>query len=187
MWRRVDMAHSQRCRYEAATLANSIVKSRANNSDFAILIGVADSTTYEKAAYPSWLAPPAYQQKCYFADMTHPAADVAAQAAAGLAMSAKVLATYGDETDKANAVSYGIEAGRAFEYAKMMWRAYGDGSICSRTVASLNCIGSGCTPLNEDGTPVRSVRHFCSLHTLARMHAYMHCKHVVCAEIRDPP
>eukprot|EP00892_Ulva_mutabilis_P000082 jgi/Ulvmu1/10074/UM006_0021.1 len=143
-------------RYSAAALSNSIVKSRANNTDFAILIGVADSSTYEKAAYPSWLTPPAYQQKCYFANITHPAADVAAQAAAGLAMTAKVLATYGDAADKSNAAWYGIEAGRAYEYAKLMWRAYGENSICSKSVASINCVGSGCTKIQEDGLPVQS-------------------------------
>ena len=146
------------CSYEAAALSNSIVKSRANNTDFAILIGIADSSTYEKAAYPSWLAPPAYQQKCYFADMQHPAADVAAQAAAGLAMAAKVLATHGEPADVENARWYGIEAARAYEYAKLMWRAYREDSICSRSVARTNCVGSGCTKVQEDGKPVQSVR-----------------------------
>ena len=57
------------CRYMAKSLASTVLKSREDGSDFALLLGVADSTTYGAAAPPSWATPPSYQQKCYVADM----------------------------------------------------------------------------------------------------------------------
>lgn len=146
------------CRYEASVLANAIMVTRADNSDFKMLIGVADSSTYGSDGFPSWNTPPAYQQKCYIADLDHPAADIAAQAATGLAMGAKALATYGTAADAATAGEYGIKAARAYEYAKRMWLMHGVDSICSRSSATTNCIGSGCTEKEDDGDPVRSVR-----------------------------
>ena len=53
----------------AKSLASTVLKSREDGSDFALLLGVADSTTYGAAAPPSWATPPSYQQKCYVADM----------------------------------------------------------------------------------------------------------------------
>ena len=146
------------CRYMGETLSNSMVVTRADNSDFKMLIGVADSSTYGDIPYTSWDAPPSYSQKCYVADMDHPAADVAAQAAGGLAMVAKVLATHGTAADKARAMEYGVEAARAYEYAKSMWLKHDRSSICFRSSAVDNCVGSGCTELEEDGDPVLSVR-----------------------------
>lgn len=146
------------CRYEASVLANAIMVTRADNSDFKMLIGVADSSTYGSEGFPSWNTPPAYQQKCYIADLDNPAADIAGQAATGLAMAAKALATHGTAADAAAAAEYGIKAARTYEYAKSMWRMHGEDSICTRSPASKNCIGSGCTETEDDGDPVRSVR-----------------------------
>eukprot|EP00892_Ulva_mutabilis_P000083 jgi/Ulvmu1/10075/UM006_0022.1 len=143
-------------RYEAAVLANAIMVTRADNSDFKMLIGVADSSTYGDDGFPSWGTPPEYQQKCYIADLDHPAADIAGQAAAGLAMAAKALATHGNAADKANATTYGVKAARTYEYAKLMWRTHGADAICSRSAANSNCVGSGCTDREDDGDPVRS-------------------------------
>ena len=135
-----------------------MVVTTADNSDFSILVGVADSTTYGGTPYRSWDAPPGYQEKCYAADMDHPAADVAAQAAGGLAMAAKVLATYGTAADKRNARAYGTEAVRAYKYAMLMYERHGSNAICYRSAANNNCIGFGCSNFEPDGDPVRSVR-----------------------------
>eukprot|EP00892_Ulva_mutabilis_P000071 jgi/Ulvmu1/10064/UM006_0011.1 len=143
-------------RYLAATLSNSMVVTRADNSDFVMLIGVADSSTYGAEAYTSWNAPPAYSQKCYIADMDNPAAEIAAQAAAGLAMTAKVLATHGTAADKKLAEQYGVEAARAYEYAKMMLLKHDRDAICFRSSALTNCVGTGCTKVDEEGEAVLS-------------------------------
>ena len=139
-------------------VANAIMVTRADNSDFKMLIGVADSSTYGSDGFPSWKTPDAYQQKCYIADLDHPAADIAGQAVVGLALSAKVLATHGNPTDLANAKEYGIKAARTYEYAKSMFRQHGVNSTCWSSAADKNCIGSGCTDYEDDGDPVRSVR-----------------------------
>eukprot|EP00892_Ulva_mutabilis_P000074 jgi/Ulvmu1/10067/UM006_0014.1 len=89
-----EMSHQElllrQMRYMAATLSTAVVVSAEDNSKFVLLVGVADSSTYGSTPYPSWATPPPPppddQQKCYIADLDHPAADVAAQAAAGLAM-----------------------------------------------------------------------------------------------------
>ena len=54
-------------RYSAESLAASILVSRADDSDFRILLGVADSTTFNSRT--TWGALPSYQQKCYIGDM----------------------------------------------------------------------------------------------------------------------
>ena len=147
-----------RCRYMASALSNSILMTTADNSDFKMLVGISDSSTYNNIS-PSWGTPASYQQKCYVADMSHPAADVAAQAATGLAMSAKVLATYGTAADATAARQYTQEAMRAYAYAKLIHETYGIDGICFRSAAVRNCVGSGCTKFEPDGDPTRSVRH----------------------------
>eukprot|EP00892_Ulva_mutabilis_P000098 jgi/Ulvmu1/10089/UM006_0036.1 len=148
-------------RYMAASLSNSIVVSTDDNSDFAMVTGVADSSTFDSPPYPSWLAPRAYEEKCYVADMDHPAADVAALLANGLAMAAKALATHGTAADQRRARRYGVEAGRAYEYALLMYGQHGTNAVCSRSAAANNCIGSGCTTTRNNGDQVFSV---CSLY-----------------------
>lgn len=54
------------CRFAAESLAAAVLVSRADDSEFSLLVGVADKSTFSPA--PSWQALPAYQQKCYVAD-----------------------------------------------------------------------------------------------------------------------
>ena len=145
----------------AGSLANAMVVTTADNSAFTMLVGVADSTTYGDNPYPSWNAPNAYQQKCYVADKTHPATDVAAQAATGLAMTAKVLDVHGTAADGRLARQYQVKAERAYTYAMQMYEQFGEQATCFLSAANNNCIGSGCTQFEEDGDPTRSVR--CSI------------------------
>ena len=123
-----------------------------------MLVGVADSSTYGAIPYTSWDTPPDYSEKCYIADMDHPAADIAAQAAAGLAMAAKVLMLHGNAADKRNARTYGMEAARAYAYARLMYDMHGTNAICFRSAALGNCVGSGCTTIRDNGEPVNPVR-----------------------------
>ena len=142
----------------AATLSAALLVTSADNSAFVMLVGVADSSTYGDIPYPSWATPPDYEQKCYAADMAHPAADVAAQAATGLAMAAKALATHGTAADAERATEYGVKAGHAYKYAMLMYERHGSNATCFQSSAVRNCVGSGCTRRREDGQLVRSVR-----------------------------
>eukprot|EP00892_Ulva_mutabilis_P000072 jgi/Ulvmu1/10065/UM006_0012.1 len=144
-------------RYMAATLSNSIVVSTADMSDFKLLVGVADSSAFGSIPYPSWATPPEYQEKCYIADLHHPAADVAAQTATGLAMAAKALTAHGTAADTILALQYGTEAARTYAYAMLMYAQHGSDAICVRSDAVSNCIGSGCTTVQSNGDRVRSV------------------------------
>ena len=58
------------CRYTAWSLDQSILYHDANGSDYAQLVGVADSYTYGETSPPSWGAPASYQEICYVGDMT---------------------------------------------------------------------------------------------------------------------
>eukprot|EP00892_Ulva_mutabilis_P000075 jgi/Ulvmu1/10068/UM006_0015.1 len=144
-------------RYLGATLSNSLVVTSADNSKFSMLVGVADSTTYGGTPYVSWATPPSYQQKCYVADMDHPAADLAAMASAGLAMAAKTLTVHGTAADKTAVRLYGTESVHAYEYATLMYERHGTNASCYWSAANNNCVGSGCTTVEPDGDPVRSV------------------------------
>ena len=53
----------------ANSISAALVKTTPDHSDFAMLLGVADSSTYNGKGWPSWLSPPSFQEKCYFADM----------------------------------------------------------------------------------------------------------------------
>lgn len=113
--------------------------------------------------------------------MQNPASDVAAMAAAGLAMSAQVLAVHGATEDQALVEKWTLKAERTYAYAKTMWEQLGAESTCSKSSAIGNCIGSSCTKVREDGKAVRGVRtpsvqsehfsivllfhHFLELHT----------------------
>lgn len=57
------------CRYMANVMENSILVSKADGSDFKILIGVADTQTFGDFAPPSWDTPANYQEICYVGDM----------------------------------------------------------------------------------------------------------------------
>lgn len=88
----------------------------------------------------------------------HPAADVAAQAAAALAMMSKVAIQYGNTVDQRNAnVTWAPKAERAYAYAKKMWQQHGDESSCTVSAANENCVGTGCTKLQDNGKPVLTV------------------------------
>eukprot|EP00892_Ulva_mutabilis_P000076 jgi/Ulvmu1/10069/UM006_0016.1 len=148
-------------RYLGATLSNSIVKTTADGSEFVMLVGVSDSSTYGAIPFTSWESPPDYSEKCYVADIDHPAADIAAQAAAGLAMVAEVFMRHGTAADKQMARRYGTEATRTYAYAKLMYERHGNESTCFRSAANNNCIGTGCTTIRDNGEPVQSS---CSLY-----------------------
>ena len=91
--------------------------------------------------------------------MQNPAADVAAQAAAALAMSAKVALEHGTPEDQRAANStWAPKAARAYAYAKLMWQRHGNDSSCTVSGANDNCIGSGCTELDVSKEPVLTVR-----------------------------
>ena len=88
--------------------------------------------------------------------LQNPAADVAAQAAAALAMSARVALDHGTPQDQKVANStWAPKAVRAYAYAKNMWQKYGNDSSCTNSGANDNCIGSGCL---KDTVAVYSVR-----------------------------
>lgn len=89
--------------------------------------------------------------------MQHPAADIAAQVASALAMSAKVSMEH-------NSGDYGAAdrwlklAEHAYTYAKQMENRHGDNSTCSKSEAVANCLGNGCTTVDLNGMPVKGVR-----------------------------
>jgi hypothetical protein len=88
----------------------------------------------------------------------HPAADVAAQAAAALALMSRVALDYGTEADKQAARNTWIpKARRAYNYAKLMWQKHGDMSSCTNSAANGNCVGAGCTKVDANGDPVLTV------------------------------
>jgi hypothetical protein len=159
--------------------------SRDDDSEFLLLVGVADSSTYGGSGEPSWDAPPAWQvrtrphphaccsciprhalsgsqrmqEKCYFADLDNPAADVAAQAATALAINARLLQRFGNgAADNATAAVWTAKSVHAYRYAKAMWTAHGDKATCTLSSSRDNCIGSGCTTTADDGGGVRAVR-----------------------------
>lgn len=77
-----------------------------------------------------------------------PAADIAAQTAAGLAMLAKFFkdSPNSSPADKKHLVPrLEARAKRAYEYATAMFERDGIDSTCSRSLAVSNCIGSHCT------------------------------------------
>ena len=91
--------------------------------------------------------------------MQNPAADIAAQAAAALALNAKVATEYGTAEDQQMANStWAPKAERAYVYAKKMWEMHGANASCTNSASLTNCIGTGCTTEELDGDPVRPVR-----------------------------
>lgn len=48
-------------RWAGKSIAQKILHTELDHSDFMILVGVADSSTYGGAGDPSWLAPQAWQ------------------------------------------------------------------------------------------------------------------------------
>jgi hypothetical protein len=88
--------------------------------------------------------------------LQNPVADIAAQAAAALALNARVALDHGTDADAQRANSTWIpKAERAYVYAKAMWELHGLNASCTNSAALTNCIGTGCTEVEEDGDPVR--------------------------------
>jgi hypothetical protein len=83
--------------------------------------------------------------------MQNPAADVAAQVAAALALSAKLARDHGTADDQAAAVRWEELALRAYTYAKGRNTV---GASCSNSGARGNCKGTGCS----GGAGVRAVQ-----------------------------
>jgi hypothetical protein len=91
--------------------------------------------------------------------MQNPVADIAALAAAALALNSRVALEYGTPEDKERANSTWIpKAERAYMYAKKMWSMHGTNASCTNSVAVNNCIGSSCTTVEDDGDTVRPAR-----------------------------
>lgn len=90
--------------------------------------------------------------------MQNPAADIAAQAAAALALISRVALDHGTLADQQEASNtWAPKAERAYTYAKQMWQLHGNKSSCTLSSANDNCIGSGCTKLEDNGDPVLTV------------------------------
>lgn len=78
--------------------------------------------------------------------MQNPAADIAAQVATALALSAKVARDHGTPADAASANQWETLAQRAYNYAKSQFTALQGAASCSNSPANTNCVGSGCVP-----------------------------------------
>jgi hypothetical protein len=135
---------SSACRFAANSLMSTIAKFGTSPASFVQLLGVGDSSNFGSIA-PTWQVPAAYQDKCYFSDTMHPAADIAAQTAAALAMLAKLFRTYGTTSDKASgglADRMAATATAAFVAAKDAYERFGRLSTCALSSANTNCVGS---------------------------------------------
>eukprot|EP00892_Ulva_mutabilis_P003873 jgi/Ulvmu1/1858/UM012_0014.1 len=104
---------------------------------FKMVIGISDGGTYEDDR-PTWLSPKRYQDKCYVADAKNPAGDVAAMAAAALALDAKYMKMKGSSSA---ASLFEKKAKAAYAYAKTMDSRDANKAACSRSSATTNCIG----------------------------------------------
>jgi hypothetical protein len=123
---------------------STIAKFGTSPASFVQLLGVGDSTNFGSSA-PTWQVPAAYQDKCYFSDAMHPAADIAAQTAAALAMLAKLFRAYGTTSDKASggfADRMAAKAAIAYVAAKDAYGRFGRLSTCALSSANTNCVGS---------------------------------------------
>ena len=88
----------------------------------------------------------------------HPVADVAAQTATALALSAKVLLEHGEPEDASTADRWMRKAVAAYDYAVKMAAMHGAESTCTASSAATNCVGVGCEDIDTYGNPVRGVR-----------------------------
>ena len=88
----------------------------------------------------------------------HPVADIAAQTAAALALSAKVLLEHGEPEDASTADRWMRKAVAAYEYARKMVAMHGAEATCTASSAARNCVGAGCEEIDTFGNPVRGVR-----------------------------
>jgi Glycosyl hydrolase family 9 len=131
------------------------VRSTGVPADFIQIVGITDSGSFSHGG-PSWEAPSRYQNQCYLADIANPAADVAAQSAAALAILSHVLTMYGTAADRADgdggAGRLLRKARHAYTYAMHVTRVFEDDAVCTRSGARSNCVGT-CS----SGSP-RSVR-----------------------------
>ena len=85
-------------------------------------------------------------------------ADIAAQTATALALSAKVLTDHGEPTDASTANRWLRKASAAYNYARKMTAMHGPEATCTASSAATNCVGTGCETIDTYGNPVRGVR-----------------------------
>jgi hypothetical protein len=130
------------CRHAGHSLASTIAKADGEGT-FEILTGVGDSSSFHHDPFPTWEAPLSDADKCYFANFERPAADVAAQAAAALALVAHVLHAHSTDSENLDAVlaDFTRKAVWAFEYGVDTYLEYGVNATCSSSPAASNCIG----------------------------------------------
>jgi hypothetical protein len=109
---------------------------------FTILTGIGDSSSFKST--PTWDSSETHQDKCYFGDYEHPAADIAAQVAAGLAAIAKVLKDHSDDRENGAQIAqeFRKKAVHAFEYASDMYLDHQGNATCSQSNAIAHCVGS---------------------------------------------
>jgi Glycosyl hydrolase family 9 len=139
-------------RYAGLSLMSTIVKSGSSPSDFVQLAGVGDSSVFAVSTTPSWQLPAKFSDKCFFATASKPAADIAGQTAAALALLSRVFKAYGTTGEKAVgglADQLLAQADVAYKAAADAFVKRGDNSSCSRSGANKQCIGD--CPLNVDG------------------------------------
>ena len=119
-----------------------------------MLLGVGDDTSFHHFGFPTWEAPASDSDKCYFANYDRPAADVAAQVAAALAVVTKVLQEHSTDPEHIDEVvhSFTSKAIMAFEYAADTYLEYGINATCSSSTAKAYCIGE----CHEGAKSVRS-------------------------------
>jgi hypothetical protein len=91
----------------------------------------------------------------------HPIADIAAQTAAALALSAKVLNDFGEAGEERAADRWWKKAKAAYEYAKKMTAMHGERATCTSSTASKNCVGVGCPKMGGiQGVRTRHRMHY---------------------------
>lgn len=144
------------CRHAGHSLAGAITKADGG-SNFQILTGIGDSSSFHNFPFPTWETPLSDMDKCYFADWGRPAADVAAQVAAALALVARVLHEHSTDHDPKMLESvldhFTRKALWAYEYAADTFLEHGLNATCAASAARSHCIGE-C-----HGEDVKSVRN----------------------------
>ena len=102
----------------------------------------------------------------------NPAADIAAQLSAALALSAKVAKEHGTAADAEEAVEWEVKAVAALAYANRMVDQFTlEGSTCTESPAAGNCMGSTCTEVDpDDGSDTEGVRSCCMRYSHEHFH-----------------
>lgn len=121
-------------------MASTIVESDGDHN-FVILTGVGDSSSFHSK--PTWESPESDKDKCYFGDYSKPAADVAAQVSAALAVIAKALREHSSDADNGAKVvaAFTEKAVHAFDYAVDVYMDHKRNATCSSSGAANHCIG----------------------------------------------